>query len=387
MRLSAAAKIFSEVKTRFFAPIMAIVLAVGFIAFTRTALWQSQDFSVFWWAGRHLAVEQIPVYDVARDGAMAFKYPPWAAPLFVPLALFPVEIAKFFWAMISVGSLVYCLVWLRSHAISLSQALWVALLFWGLWAVHMMDGQIMLPILAVCLFGFDHREKAWARALVYLALSIKVTPLGLGVVWFKREWRDRFRGVGLAVVFAVVLTLPAAWVGARADRPVIQHWISSMSSTGDWFEGEKSRGRDNQGITALVLRKAEIPAADRSKEFWVGLGVFALLWAVFLFYANRLRSDERAQWLGGLCIVAAVHPLAWFHTFVLCFPAAAVVLGQKKNLLPWLAVVMIALITRQTLGVLGAQLELSSIKGLGALLLAVLVLNPSIAQQETNRTS
>jgi hypothetical protein len=61
---------------------------VGAVALVRDTGAQGQDFEVFWRSARALFTG-VSVYDVARDGAMVFKYPPWVVPFFLPFAVFP----------------------------------------------------------------------------------------------------------------------------------------------------------------------------------------------------------------------------------------------------------------------------------------------------------
>src|SRR5712691_1998763 len=51
-----------------------------------------QDFHVFWQAGRNFATGH-PLYHDYLPGARPLKYPPFAAFLFQPLALFPLQAA------------------------------------------------------------------------------------------------------------------------------------------------------------------------------------------------------------------------------------------------------------------------------------------------------
>src|SRR6476659_4046626 len=50
------------------------------------------DFHVFWQAGRNFATGA-PLYHDSLPGARPLKYPPFAAMVFVPLALFPLRVA------------------------------------------------------------------------------------------------------------------------------------------------------------------------------------------------------------------------------------------------------------------------------------------------------
>src|SRR6476646_6799288 len=51
-----------------------------------------EDFHVFWQAGRNFATGA-PLYHDSLPGARPLKYPPFAAMVFSPLALFPLPVA------------------------------------------------------------------------------------------------------------------------------------------------------------------------------------------------------------------------------------------------------------------------------------------------------
>jgi hypothetical protein len=59
-----------------------------------------QDFHVFWQAGRNLATGH-PLYHDSLPGARPLKYPPFAALVFQPLALFPLRVAAALFSLLN----------------------------------------------------------------------------------------------------------------------------------------------------------------------------------------------------------------------------------------------------------------------------------------------
>lgn len=359
------------------ARIAAGVAALPFaVALVRTGLAQGQDFSVLRLAAGYV-LGGTPAYDIVRDGAMCFKYPPWVLPLFFPFAWLPLEAAKLVWALLELGSLAVVVRWLIRRGVAEGVALAAAAGFWGIWAVHLMDGQVMLPILAAVLtLSGAARGGAWAGALANLALSSKLFTW-LALPGIRRAWSPR--ALLLALALGVGLSVPAISVqplkpgDSNRVAALVRAWQETARSGGSAFDGEKTRGRDNQGLPALFLRKAGISAAETEADLWAFVWCASVLGGLWLWIGRR--QGALVELCGWLAITAVSHPLAWFHQFTLAFPLATVsidrALRSRSRLRTGLSLAgfaALALVTRKTLGPLGEALELGSIKSWGALL-------------------
>src|SRR5687767_5000964 len=60
------------------------------------------DFQVFWQAGRNFATGH-PLYHDYLPGARQFKYPPFAAMVFQPLAVFPLQVAAVLFSLLNLA--------------------------------------------------------------------------------------------------------------------------------------------------------------------------------------------------------------------------------------------------------------------------------------------
>ena len=346
---------------------------IGGVALLRDTAYQGQDFEVCWKAVHHLLSGE-PVYDLIRDGAMVYKYPPWIVTVFLPLGFLSVVTAKWIWGVIELLSLAYVVKWLLRRGYSKRVTASVGFAFWGIWAVHFMDGQISLTILALILWAFDRRQLTvgiWAlSSKVFSGFSL------LGFPGFLKVSPKQLLLIGLVLCG---LSAPAVFV-APGHSPVslFHSWSVAASSGGLLFDGEKVRGRDNQGMPAMILRTLGIKAANTNADllfFFIcalGLGAY---WGL---RSKALNEDER--WLGWIALSTVVHPLAWFHYFVLAFPLAVVSIDaamKTKNrrmiITGLIALAMVALVTRKTLGYTGERMELYSIKSWGVLLFLDLI--------------
>ncbi|MBC7692995.1 MAG: DUF2029 domain-containing protein [Methylotenera sp.] len=357
-----------------FQAFIVLLFLVGGVALVRDTVAQGQDFRVFWQSGQHL-LHREPIYDVLRDGAMVFKYPPWIVPFFVPFSVLPLVAAKWAWALTELASLISVMHWLRKRGCSDLVIALTSVLFWGIFAVHFLDGQITLVMLAVALWGW---EKARPSPVVF-ALSTKVFS-GVSLLGWRRisAWQ-----MGRVCVFLFVFTLPALWC-AKSLHPLefAKSWKTAAASGGQLFEHEKTRGRDNQGLPAVILRGLEVPSRD-SRADGIAALICTLIIGGYWFFRSRQIRDFGAieKWLGWLALGCVIHPLAWFHCFVLAYPLAALTLDQavksKDRILIFsalLSICMITVLTSKTLGDTGARLEFYSIKSFGVLFLMDMVL-------------
>ncbi len=350
-----------------------LLLLLCSVALIRDTRYQGQDFEVFWRAGRYLIQGQ-PLYSLARDGAMIFKYPPWIATLFIPFSFLSVETAKWIWGVIEVLSLLGAVRWVLAHSQKPLGVVAVVFSFWGIWAVHALDGQITLVILFLALWA-EEKHRFTADAAAHLALSTKVFPWfampGLG----KRAFRPKT--LILVVTFVFLFSLPAlVSTPGHSVFELLKSWKEAALSGAGAFGEAKIFGRENQGLPALTGRLFPETRA------WNSAGLF-LIWAAPLFslwaFISR-KWDSAPRFAGWLALAACTHPLAWFHSFVLCFPAAALSVDgsvRSRKIIPTalsvIGVIATGGVTAKLLGGIGESLEFYSVKSLGSLLcLAVL---------------
>ena len=369
MRLLSLSEKTYRIAADFFTTVLYLLLGVGAIALVRDTVYQGNDFLVFWKAARLIFSGQ-EVYSVARDGAMVFKYPPWILPAFLPLATFPEEWARWIWGGAQVFSIFYICRFLLKSGCSRTAVLIPLFLFWGIWAVHALDGQCTVIFLAIILWAKSKGKETF----LFWALSVKVFTLfaAFGIPDLHKKWKTI---LCLIPVFGI-LSLPALWVEPNKNPvSLFGSWAKATSSGGSLFEGEKIRGRDNQGLPALFLRWFHVPAKEKKTELMVTFLAAALVFLYWKKAASLLSLHER--WAGWLGMAAIVHPLAWFHLFVLAFPLAVLSLDraiqtQRKTgiLFSFLSIFLIACVTEKTMGVFGRDLELLSIKSFGVLLCA-----------------
>lgn len=341
-----------------------LILAIALIRDTR---YQGQDFEVFWKTGGHLLRGE-PLYLLERDGAMVFKYPPWIATLFLPFALLPLEFAKWTWGLVQVLSLGFLFRSFLSLGVSSAKPWITALLFWGIWAVHALDGQIMLPVLALLWCGRNLKHPVLRGLLISLTAVKGVTSLAAihEAQGDAKKVPQRFLKVALLGLFGVALLLVPLFI--LSPTPLaewIGDWWRAANSGNAAFGWDKILGRENQSFTALVLRGVFHAGLDPGPWVLPTTAGLSLVGAILWWRASRMLSNE-IRLAGWLALVPLVHPLSWIHGFTWVFPLAVLV---RPGTLTWIGVLMVGVLTEKTLGTAGLALELLSIKSWGVLLL------------------
>ncbi|MGE0615712.1 MAG: glycosyltransferase family 87 protein [Bacteriovoracia bacterium] len=353
--------------------VLGLLLTLLAIVLVRHTISQGQDFDVFWRTARYVLDGQT-TYSVQRDWANVYKYPPWSVPAFFPFAMAPLWFAKWVWALLQVASLFYVGRFLANRVRRRRSVFIPLLLFWGIWVVHALDGQVNLMMLAGALWASERFARVsviQAPSIVWF-LSLKIFT-GLGVVGYLGVFRN-WKAWASTVLVLGGLSLPSLWVAPRhSPAELLASWSLAASSAGALFHNEKVRGRDNQGLPALVLRVAKVPAIEHRTDVYIAAGLALLLGLAWFFYSQGARPLVRQA--GWLALIPVVHPLAWFHLFVFAFPivvlawdGAIAMRRQGWLALVLLATLLIAAFTQKTLGAFGLALEMASVKSWGVLL-------------------
>jgi alpha-1,2-mannosyltransferase len=363
---------------------------VAAIALVRDTLENGHDFQVFWQGARAVLGGESLYSDHGSSSGMVFKYPPWILPVFLPFGLLPLWTAKLVWGLVEVASLGFIVQWVRIYGGCKSAAwLGVFVAYWGLWAVHALDGQIALLLLAIALWAWIPQvfEKSWTRsAILFFTLSAKIfTVFPLFQVRLNLRL---FRGLLGIVSLLLFLSVPAL-LGENSDKMVtlFHHWSEAATSGGSRLTTEQIRGRYNPSLTSLILRILHVPSQAAWADVGVALLLALLVGSVWKKVSGNLSPLE--AWVGWLALTPVIHPLPWWHLFVFSFPLAVISLDRawtrsnSEYLNPAFGcalcgIFLIGLATEKLLGTPGLLLEIACAKSWGVLLCSIsLVLSSS----------
>ena len=308
-----------------------VLLVLLWVRWVDPRAWTLADVAVYVRGGRSL-LDGTDLYAVTA-GVLPFTYPPFAAVLFVPLALLGVTGGG---VVVSLLSLVALLVLVtvsvarmgpspgarasRSPALLLltvAGLLLVAALTTEAVQRTLILGQVNLVLAALVVVDLLVLPRRWRGVLLGLAIAIKLTPaVFVGFLLLRREWAPLARVVG---TFA--LTVAVGWVLAPAASTTF--WSGGASGLGRF--GDEAAGYGNQSVGAALDRFA--PGV--SDVVWLLLvAVVVALSAVATWRAQRRDDDLAAVTalaVGGLL----VSPISWTHHWVWVVPVLAVLLARR----------------------------------------------------------
>lgn len=309
-----------------------VILVVTFTAaVTMQALWpygNQVDMQVYQAAADAL-LNGRPLYSQGVLGGMHFTYPPFAAVLFLPLAVVWLPLLHVVWAL---GNLTLLTLIVRRGCsrFDLPPEMTVVFLGLALWLDPIRTsldlGQINILLLGLVVFDLCRRRPSrWAGVGVGLAAGLKLTPL-IFVVYllFARRWREA--AVALST-FAVTVGIGLLFVPEAT-----QYWIggifgdsSRIGPLAHWYD------QSIHGMLARVLGQPQ------STVCWLLLGGGVALVGT----ASAALVDRRGDRLLalGLCgmTACAVSPFSWDHHWVWLLPVIIAFAGHQWH---WWTVVL-----------------------------------------------
>lgn len=253
---------------------------------------------------------------------LPFTYPPFAAILFVPLALLPVWAATLLLTLATLACM-----WLVLRLVVrgsgwptalLLPAFTLAITLGPVWET-VTYGQVNALLMAlVAVDVLAGRGRPWRGWLVGLAMAIKLTPaVFLAYFLVRRDWR----ALGQAVLSAVV------WTGfglVMAPRDSINYWTSVL------FDPSRIGGLayvSNQSINGALVRLTD---GDGGGLTWfllcAGLGLLCLA-----IVQRQLRVGlvtSALVTMGTYVLLAS--PVTWSHHWVWAAPALVVLVERWR---------------------------------------------------------
>ncbi|WP_223198970.1 glycosyltransferase 87 family protein [Solihabitans fulvus] len=270
-----------------------------------------------------------PLYDLLAAPPMIpelrFTYPPIAAPLFLPLAALPNQLA---WGVLAMASSVSLGVVAR---LTLVRCPWIAVV--GVLAVEPVWrslglGQVNLVLLALVMLDvLALRGSRFAGVLVGLAAAIKLTPLiFVAHLAITGRWRDAARALG---TFAALHAVGAVLLPADSARFWTEAMLGGNQATRNSWWG-------NQSLNGLIQRLS----GEASWAFAAAAmaALVCLAGCAVLVRALHLRAEPVAAVLvTGFCGVL-VSPVSWSHHWVWAVPLVLLLARRGR----WLAAALTA---------------------------------------------
>ncbi|SEO99381.1 glycosyltransferase 87 family protein [Amycolatopsis saalfeldensis] len=270
-------------------------------------------------AGALAVLRGQPLYDplLALDPESAlelpFTYPPSAALLFLPLALFPAQLV---WLLFAVGTVLA--LWSVLRRFSGTRPVLLLVLLAVLEPVWRSIGLGQVNALLMALVVWDvlpSRDRRYGGVLIGLAAAVKLTPLiFIPHLFLTGRRADGFRALaafsGASAIGALVLPGDSAryWTSAVVDN-------RNAGSVG-WV--------GNQSLHGMLAR-----FGVTSMAWYAALAALCLLLGALLVREFHRRGDPRAALLVTAGCALLVSPISWTHHWIWVVALAGYLAGRR----------------------------------------------------------
>ena len=298
--------------------VVAVVLA--WLRWIDPSTWNLVDLDVFVRGGEAVLHGGDP-YGGPAD-ALEFTYPPFAAVVFVPLALLG-GAAVWVMSALSLAALVV-IAWLSLREATPTQSLsrtaslgWLAVLVLVAWVLEPVQrtfifGQVNLVLCALVMLDVFVVPARFRGYLTGLAAGLKLTP-AFFVLYFavRRDWPAVARSAAAGVLSVVI-----GWVVLPSES--VRYWLDDLTTMGKF--GGYALEPTNQSLRALWVR---LLGGDPGPWYLLSAAVVVVLVAWV-----AIRLTRAGDPLAALAAVAAgsllVSPISWTHHWVWVVPALVV---------------------------------------------------------------
>ncbi|KRF24166.1 MULTISPECIES: glycosyltransferase 87 family protein [unclassified Phycicoccus] len=302
--------------------VVAVVLA--WLRWIDPSTWNLVDLDVFVRGGEAVLHGGDP-YGGPAD-ALEFTYPPFAAVVFVPLALLG-GAAVWVMSALSLAALVV-IAWLSLREATPTQSLsrtaslgWLAVLVLVAWVLEPVQrtfifGQVNLVLCALVMLDVFVVPARFRGYLTGLAAGLKLTP-AFFVLYFavRRDWPAVARSAAAGVLSVVI-----GWVVLPSES--VRYWLDDLTTMGKF--GGYALEPTNQSLRALWVR---LLGGDPGPWYLLSAAVVVVLVAWV-----AIRLTRAGDPLAALAAVAAgsllVSPISWTHHWVWVVPALVVLAGR-----------------------------------------------------------
>lgn len=297
-------------------------------------IWVDSDVYVM---GAKTLIHGGDLYADATAVDLRFTYSPFAAAVFVPLALLPAAMARWTLTALSLAALVTTIVVVgRQLRLRPWVLLWLGVASAALEPVlrNLLLGQINLILMALVIVDLLVVPRRYRGLLVGVAAGIKLTP-AVFVIYFllKRDWPAVARTAG-SFAITVLIGSVLSWSSS------LSFWQGGFIGLGKFGAGAVV-GTDNQSLLAAALRvlgRPEVSLAVQALLAVCGISLGFLAARRSLQRGGSSADGEAVAWiaLGGLL----GSPISWTHHWVWIIVVLAVLASRRE---PVKAAVVLAL--------------------------------------------
>jgi len=334
-----------------------------FLFFPQQILPRMVDFEVNYKTGHRLLWGET-LYRV-EDGHYQFKYPPFAAFIYLPLSLLPLSIAEFLWFYVSAIAITIILFLASKLAtpdqpipyyVPLSTGLILARFFLRELSLGQINALITCLLLLMIVSWPDKMRlfKYHFRTAFFWGLAIALKPYALiflPLFFLRRAWRIILMGL---IFLLLGFLAPMLFYGPHGNWQVHKEWLAHLSQS----TPPLLTSLDNVSIFGL-LAKWGGPSFPVWSVGLIIIGILALVMFFVVLYSRPINQPIRLEAFLLLILIPLISPLGWDYTFLLAAPAIALLVRYLSLFPRWdryFLVLILAAIALTFYDLLGRQL-------------------------------
>jgi hypothetical protein len=315
------------------------------------------DFAVNYRAGERI-VRGETLYQAA-DGHYMFKYFPFAALIYAPFAMLPLELAMVAWFLLSLAAfaLVFRMVDRLVPEKRVPHLLVIAGAILAKYMLHELRlGQInvfvaLLMIAAVASLLRPDRTRAELAAGVLTGVAVAIKPYAALMVLYLIVSFRWLSVAAAAASLAIALSIPSIVYGVTGNIDELHRWGSTLSASTPGL----LTNVDNVSILAFFTKW--LGGSDRALEPTCAfLAALAVLTLAVIALGWRRRDAVVLDGALVLTLIPLISPLGWDYTFLLALIAVTLIVNNRavypRRLRPLIAAnfAVIALALYDTMG-------------------------------------
>lgn len=272
------------------------------------------DLDVYRIGGQAL-LDGVPLYGPLPPTSIGiglpFTYPPFAAMLFVRLALLPLGFSSVVTTLASVACLLGVVLIATDRRVPRNWMGWlfVLALLCGPVVETLGLGQVNIALMTLVYVDLTIlRRSRWRGVLIGIAVAVKLTPaVFLAYLLIRRDWRQLIVAIGTA--------LAATGIGFLvAPHDSVTYWPEALTNPA------RIGGLpyvSNQSLEGALVR---LGAGDLTSTLWfIGCAILGL-WTLFVMHRMETLSLPRASVLLIAVYGLIASPVSWSHHWVWCVP-------------------------------------------------------------------
>lgn len=292
------------------------------------------DFSVCYKGGKRILAGET-LYRIA-DGHLQYKYSPPSALFFIPLSIFPFEVAKSIWYILQIASMfaifsIYSAILFLGKREKMYAAAFAFLILAKFIGRELELGQVnflILLVLTAMLKAFLKQDDI--RSGLFWGFSLFFKPYALVFLPYfilKKRYQLLVSGLGIS---AAGLLLPSIFYGFPRNFKVLDEWIRSLSLSSPPLLAVY----DNSSLYGFIVKNFFRVSSARIGG--IVLLVFLFFAGVFLWMMKRGKKIVHVKpeilETSFLCLLIPIFsPLGWYYNYLYSAFAAILLLIHMKK--------------------------------------------------------